>query len=52
MKLRIALFLVLPALVRAGTTYVASTVSEIQSYTNLLNAGDTLLVTDGQYDMN
>jgi parallel beta-helix repeat protein len=52
MKLSVALFLFLPALVRAGTTYVASTVSEIQSYTNLLNAGDTLLVTDGQYDMN
>ncbi|KPK63299.1 hypothetical protein AMJ83_07460 [candidate division WOR_3 bacterium SM23_42] len=33
-------------------TYTASTASEIQNYTNLLQAGDTLLVLPGWYDMN
>ena len=33
-------------------TYTASTSSEIQNYTNLLQAGDTLLVLPGWYDMN
>ncbi len=34
------------------TTYIAATAGEIQSYTNLLQAGDTLLVQDGVYNMN
>lgn len=35
-----------------ATTYIATTASEIQSYTNVLQAGDTLLVEEGWYDMN
>jgi hypothetical protein len=35
-----------------GTTYTASTVEQIQNYTNALQAGDTLLVVAGWYDMN
>lgn len=34
------------------TTYIATTASEIQSYTSILEAGDTLLVQEGWYDMN
>jgi parallel beta-helix repeat protein len=52
MKAFFTICMLLPALSWAGTTYVASTASEIQTYSNLLNAGDTLLVSDGQYDMN
>jgi hypothetical protein len=35
-----------------ANTYTASTASEIQSYTNLLQAGDTLLVAPGWYNIN
>lgn len=35
-----------------ATTYIATTAQEIQNYTNLLQAGDTLLVQNGHYDMN
>lgn len=35
-----------------ATTYIASTPGEIQSYTNLLQAGDTLLIMPGTYNMN
>ncbi|MEO0136732.1 MAG: right-handed parallel beta-helix repeat-containing protein [candidate division WOR-3 bacterium] len=34
------------------TTYIADTPGEIQSYTNQLQAGDTLLIMPGTYDMN
>jgi parallel beta-helix repeat protein len=34
-----------------ATTYTATTPQEIQNYTNLLQAGDTLLVQSGHYDM-
>ncbi len=34
------------------TTYIASTPGEIQSYTNLLQAGDTLLIMPGTYNLN
>ena len=34
------------------TTYTAGTVQEIQNLTNMLQAGDTLLVLPGWYDMN
>ncbi len=40
------------AMLAWATTYTASTPSEIQSYTNLLQAGDTLLVAPGWYDIN
>ena len=53
MKLRLltAAILYFPLIVSA-TTYTASTAQEIQDYTNLLQAGDTLLVLPGWYDMN
>ncbi|MCX7995342.1 MAG: right-handed parallel beta-helix repeat-containing protein, partial [candidate division WOR-3 bacterium] len=35
-----------------ATTYIADTPAEIQSYTNLLQAGDTLLIMPGVYNMN
>ena len=35
-----------------ATTYTASTASGIQDYTNLLQAGDTLLIAPGWYDIN
>lgn len=35
-----------------ATTYYASTPNEIQSYTNILQAGDTLIVQAGTYNMN
>ncbi|MEO0184152.1 MAG: hypothetical protein ABIL40_11850, partial [candidate division WOR-3 bacterium] len=35
-----------------ATTYIADTPGEIQSYTNQLQAGDTLLIMPGTYDMN
>jgi hypothetical protein len=41
-----------PLMVEAGTTYIATTAGEIQSYTNMLEAGDTLLVQTGEYDLN
>jgi len=41
-----------PLVAEAGTTYVATTSQEIQSYTNILEAGDTLLVQAGEYDLN
>ena len=47
----VTIILYLPIIVLA-TTYTASTAQEIQSYTNLLQAGDTLLVVPGWYDMN
>jgi parallel beta-helix repeat protein len=34
-----------------ATTYSATTAQEIQDYTNLLQAGDTLLVQSGHYEM-
>lgn len=41
-----------PLGVEAGTTYVADTAGEVQSYTNMLQAGDTLLVQPGVYELN
>ena len=38
--------------IASATTYIASTPGEIQSYTDILQSGDTLLVQEGQYDMN
>lgn len=35
-----------------GATYTASTAQQIQNYTNMLQAGDTLLVAPGWYDIN
>jgi len=35
-----------------ATTYTASTAQQIQNYTNILQAGDTLLVAPGWYDIN
>jgi hypothetical protein len=35
-----------------AATYTASTAQQIQNYTNMLQAGDTLLVLPGWYDMN
>jgi parallel beta-helix repeat protein len=35
-----------------GATYLATTAGEIQYYTDLLVAGDTLLVQPGEYDFN
>lgn len=39
-------------LLSVAATYTAGTAQEIQNYTNLLQAGDTLLVLPGWYDMN
>ncbi len=36
----------------SATTYIATTPGEVQSYTDMLQAGDTLLVQEGWYDMN
>ncbi len=36
----------------SATTYIASTPGEIQSYTDTLQAGDTLLIHNGWYDLN
>ena len=49
--LRTISFLYLPFMVLAAT-YTASTAQQIQNYTNLLQAGDTLLVAPGWYDIN
>lgn len=35
-----------------ATTYIATTAQEIQNYTNMLQAGDTLFIQNGHYDMN
>jgi len=51
MKKLYVLFILIPILSEA-VTYLATTASEIQSYTNLLQAGDTLLVQEGSYDLN
>lgn len=51
MKKIIVLFVFIP-LAAPAATYLATTASEIQSYTNLLQAGDTLLVQEGSYDLN
>lgn len=48
----LALALFLSPLSAGATTYVAATAWEIQSYTPLLAAGDTLLVQPGVYDLN
>jgi hypothetical protein len=44
-------FLCLP-FVALAVTYTAGTAQQIQNYTNSLQAGDTLLVAPGWYDMN
>jgi hypothetical protein len=41
-----------PPGISLAAVYTASTAQEIQNYTNLLQAGDTLLVLPGWYDMN
>ena len=47
----LALIMILPVIL-LGTTYLATTAQEIQNYTNLLQAGDTLLVQEGTYGLN
>jgi len=49
---KLLLLLILIPLYSEAVTYLATTASEIQNYTNLLQAGDTLLVQDGSYDLN
>jgi len=48
----IAVTISLLPLFAVADTYTASTAQQIQNYTNLLQAGDTLLVVPGWYDMN
>ena len=48
----IVMIMVSIPLVSLAATYTAGTAQEIQDYTNLLQAGDTLLVLPGWYDMN
>lgn len=50
MKIKIVGFLIFVS--GYATTYIASTPGEIQNYTNLLQAGDSLLIMPGTYDMN
>jgi parallel beta-helix repeat protein len=40
------------SMAEAGTTYVATTAGQIQSYGDMLLAGDTLLVQAGEYELN
>jgi len=51
MKKALLLLALLPASCWAST-YLATTPQEIQSYTDSLEAGDTLLIQEGLYDMN
>lgn len=39
-------------LVLTGNTYIATSSEEIQRYTNMLQAGDTLIVKEGRYNLN
>ena len=47
-----AISCLLSPVISYGDTYFASTPSAIQSYTDILQAGDTLLVQEGTYNMN
>lgn len=49
--MKIILLLIAIIAISWATTYIATTPQEIQNYTNMLQAGDTLLVQSGHYDM-
>ena len=52
MKVFLIIILTLSLNLLSATTYIATTPSEVQSYTDMLQAGDTLLIQNGWYDMN